>query len=125
MIDLNNLKQTNDTKGHDAGDTLIINICNILDGAFGIFGKVYRIGVDEIAVVIINHSENEIKEAIELFNQMINEHNLRNKINIDYALGYKYINDFQTYEGNLRMIMRLADARMYEDKTYQKERKIK
>lgn len=51
VCDVNNLKITNDTIGHDAGDLLIIDGCKIICNTFK-HSPVYRVGGDEFAVLL-------------------------------------------------------------------------
>ncbi|MCF0131084.1 MAG: sensor domain-containing diguanylate cyclase, partial [Pseudobutyrivibrio sp.] len=50
-IDVNGLKQTNDTLGHAAGDELIIATANCMRLAFSSIGRIYRMGGDEFFIV--------------------------------------------------------------------------
>jgi diguanylate cyclase (GGDEF)-like protein/putative nucleotidyltransferase with HDIG domain len=52
MLDLDNLKQTNDTRGHQAGDELIVGLSAALRHALAGRGQAYRIGGDEFAVIL-------------------------------------------------------------------------
>ena len=51
-MDLNGLKKTNDTMGHEAGDELIIGAANCMSAVLGKYGKVFRIGGDEFAAIL-------------------------------------------------------------------------
>lgn len=51
MVDLDQLKQINDTYGHDKGNEYIIGTCNIVCSIFK-HSPVYRIGGDEFVVVL-------------------------------------------------------------------------
>lgn len=53
---INGLKHTNDTFGHDAGDSMIIDIATALAAVFG-YQNVYRMGGDEF--VIYDFADNE------------------------------------------------------------------
>ena len=52
-IDINNLKQINDTSGHHEGDKFIIRCVNEISRIFKT-SKIYRIGGDEFVVVVQN-----------------------------------------------------------------------
>lgn len=56
MCDVNGLKTTNDTVGHEAGDALIIDVANSLREVFGA-ESVYRVGGDEFVVYTYRDSE--------------------------------------------------------------------
>ena len=51
VADINNLKKTNDTHGHDIGNELIVHASRILSDIFKT-SSVYRIGGDEFVVVL-------------------------------------------------------------------------
>ena len=50
--DLNGLKETNDTLGHNAGDELVKGAATCLLSAVGAQGKVYRVGGDEFMAMV-------------------------------------------------------------------------
>lgn len=51
VADINNLKKTNDTYGHDIGNELIVHSSRILTGTFKT-SSVYRIGGDEFVIIL-------------------------------------------------------------------------
>ena len=65
IFDLNQLKKTNDTYGHDVGDKLIIAAAKVISGVFK-RSPVFRIGGDEF-LVLLRHADLENYE--ELFAQ--------------------------------------------------------
>ena len=48
--DVTGLKHTNDQKGHDAGDKLLIDACECLKKSFGEYG-LFRVGGDELLAI--------------------------------------------------------------------------
>ena len=50
-VDINGLKNVNDTVGHDAGDELIVGAARCLKAAIGEDGECYRTGGDEFVVL--------------------------------------------------------------------------
>ena len=57
MIDINGLKKMNDTRGHDAGDELIIAAAECIREAFPGTEEIYRLGGDEFGVVVTDSEE--------------------------------------------------------------------
>lgn len=53
-VDLNKVKETNDTKGHEAGDNLIKNAARVLQESARSFDVVSRLGGDEFVIVLEN-----------------------------------------------------------------------
>lgn len=69
IVDINNLKETNDEYGHRAGDKLIIDCANNLKDVFYDDDIVIRIGGDEFMVICINYEkiidfEDDLKKSI-------------------------------------------------------------
>lgn len=85
-LDLNGLKQANDSLGHSAGDELICAASNCMKFAFASYGKIYRIGGDEF-VVLIQES-------------------------VSYGVVKSSEQDFDS----VQEISKLADERMYQNK---------
>ena len=61
MLDLNFLKKTNDTYGHDKGDAILKRVAGYLHDVFG-EQKVFRIGGDEFVVVYVECSDSTVIE---------------------------------------------------------------
>lgn len=62
-IDVNGLKVTNDTKGHAAGDELIIGVAQCIQSSILTLGRAYRIGGDEF-FLILTGTEKEIRHVM-------------------------------------------------------------
>ena len=74
-VDLNGLKQTNDTQGHSAGDELINGASRCLCEVFEKYGKVYRIGGDEFACIVPDFENDDDKRIIDAITQKLAEFN--------------------------------------------------
>lgn len=61
-LDLNGLKDVNDTYGHNVGDELIKGAASCMQSAFGDYGKLYRIGGDEFVAML--HASDELVDRI-------------------------------------------------------------
>lgn len=68
VADLNDLKQTNDTYGHDVGNELIVHAARILTDIFK-NSLVFRIGGDEFAVIL---KDRDLSSYHKLISQMDN-----------------------------------------------------
>lgn len=63
IVDLDDLKEVNDTAGHDAGDAVIVEVGRRLQLALGGTGFVARLGGDELAVLLVG-AERELLPAL-------------------------------------------------------------
>lgn len=106
FADLNGLKTVNDGDGHNAGDALLKNAAKALMDCFPDC-EIYRAGGDEFVVISTNTPKETIEAQIEA---------LRKKADapkpVSFAIGFYYDNK----QGDIRVAMREADTRMYEDK---------
>lgn len=72
ILDVNDLKRINDTKGHLAGDQYLRDACGIICNIFK-HSPVFRVGGDEFAVIVQDNDYEHIDELM----GMMNEHNLK------------------------------------------------
>ncbi|MDO4804592.1 MAG: diguanylate cyclase [Lachnospiraceae bacterium] len=105
-VDINGLKETNDTYGHEAGDLLIMETANCLSAVFG-EKCVFRTGGDEFVIIQQDHTEEECRSAV------IRLRNYMKKHNVSAAIGYAYSS---CYDTSFSAMQAIADKRMYEDK---------
>lgn len=115
MIDLNNLKFTNDTMGHEAGDELIQAMGSVLSEVVSTYGHAYRIGGDEFAC-IINASKAEFDIVLVLLKSKAASYSGQYIKGFSFSLGYADSSDFEGKDFTFEDIRKLSDQRMYEDK---------
>ncbi len=69
MLDTNDLKEINDTYGHDHGDEYLLACCQLICRVFD-HSPVFRIGGDEFLVLLENEDYEHREELVELFNRL-------------------------------------------------------
>lgn len=106
FIDINGLKKTNDTYGHEAGDKLILQIYHIICSAAGEY-PVYRLGGDEFVVLCKNISKENLDELETLLRE-----ELGGKNGCSAAIGVSFLENPK----DLGALMEEADKKMYQDK---------
>ena len=120
MVDLNNLKQVNDTLGHPAGDQLICTLAQCLVTAFGSVGDIYRYGGDEFVIVLADASLEEAQAARGRLDQLIREHREHGGHAISVAIGMASRLDSEYAQASATELLHLADTVMYQIKAEQK-----
>lgn len=120
FLDLNHLKQTNDSYGHHAGDELIISAAKCVKSAFGKQGSCFRIGGDEFAVVMPDPTDTpeDWERRFEIF---LRTYNQIGSYPLSIAWGYSFLRDDK---GNLKRFSDWkyeADQAMYRNKNQNKE----
>ncbi len=114
IVDVNNLKKTNDVYGHAAGDHLIQMTAKILTEAIGNNNEVYRIGGDEFAVLLNNYSMSKVKQILLLIENIQNRYNKNERKKIEFSIGFSYFNEED--DVYIQDMMKRADRNMYLNK---------
>ena len=117
MIDLNFLKHTNDTYGHEKGNYSIIILCKLVCNIFS-HSPVFRIGGDEFVVILRNRDYKNIDALIAQFNSELDRIAGNDELapweKISAAIGYaRFDKNIDTCYDN---VFRRADKAMYERK---------
>lgn len=117
MVDLNDLKKINDTYGHEKGNKTIISLSKIICDMFQ-HSKVYRIGGDEFAAILLNEDYRNrdalVEEFCSLFERMRADENLQSWERISAAIGMAVYDPEE--DSRVNDVFRRADVLMYENK---------
>lgn len=117
-IDLNNLKQVNDTLGHSMGDRYIQGAADILS-EYAIEGSVaYRTGGDEFTVLVTETPKEKLEQWIETLHRLMREYRIGNGEWNSFAIGYAIFD--AALDENLLDTYKRADHEMYCNKQRQK-----
>ena len=119
-FDLNNLKYTNDTLGHSAGDLYIKNCAAIIYEIFNGIGKCYRVGGDEFVVLIKKASTIDMTHYMAMLESSVDACNRENK-NLKMQIAYGYAIFTANTDKNLEDTYNRADKMMYINKKDKKE----
>ena len=120
VCDINNLKMINDTQGHKAGDEYIKSACALICRTFA-HSPVFRIGGDEFVIILRKQDYAERDSLLSAFRKQIGD-NIRIGNGPVVASG---LAEYQPDSGStVEDVFKLADSRMYEEKTYLKEQKL-
>ena len=112
-FDLNELKSVNDKYGHEAGDELITGAALCMRRTFGKSEKIFRIGGDEFAAIIICDSRSKdevINELKECFNSW------KGKLGQILSISMGYVSIDEDSEMTLDDMRKEAEKRMYANK---------
>lgn len=112
MCDLNNLKQTNDTKGHSYGDLVIRAAADILTSACPPSAYVGRLGGDEFMVLAPGMSRKQAEKLVQNIYQRMSM-TKGNQIQVSMALGLAVR---ESSDQPWQEIINEADRQMYGKK---------
>ena len=113
MMDLDGLKEVNDSQGHQAGDELLKRTAQVLRESFRTEDTVARIGGDEFAVILPGTNARVTEEIIRRVRDALVIHNKDHppfllSLSIGVATGHKGM--------SLSGVRNRADKRMYQEK---------
>ena len=106
MLDLRQFKLANDTRGHLAGDQILMEVARVLQSRVRSQDSIIRMAGDEFLVVLTNCSE----EVVSRKNKELGE------VLLPVAaadFGYSYAEFFRPEESFLQEMLEIADRRMY------------
>lgn len=109
--DVNGLKETNDTHGHEYGDYLITSISDSILKITEENKKAYRIGGDEFVMIVEDATEEIIQTILNKWSKEIKKKNEISNIKISVSVGYALENGTEMEE-----IIKKADENMYLEK---------
>ena len=119
---MDDLKKTNDTHGHSAGDILLQRVALVLQQAFRGEDMVARIGGDEFAVILPHTDEAAAAGIIERLKAKVGELNrIHVELPLHLSLGIATGHEPLT----LPEIAKRADDAMYLDKAHNKRQNIR
>lgn len=113
-MDVNELKIVNDTKGHPAGDEMLVGAAYCMKRALSAYGKVFRTGGDEFNA-IIHADEAQLLKIRSDFEDTVQAWSGKLVDQISVSIGSATLSD--SSDKSLNELIAIADARMYEDKT--------
>lgn len=114
LIDIDGLKRTNDTLGHDAGDELIRGSAECIEKTFKDYGCVYRIGGDEF-VVFAQMDRAQAETLIPKLNERAAAWKGKEVKTISLSSGFAIASDFPGL--SCEQLVNEADEEMYKAKS--------
>ena len=121
FIDLDNFKTLNDTKGHDVGDLLLVEVAQRLQACVRAGDTVARLGGDEFVVMLGNLSD-DVEQAVT--HAKTAGENIRKSLSQPYLLrDFEYFSScsigislFRAHDVSVDDLLKRADTAMYEAK---------
>ena len=119
FIDLDDLKRTNDTLGHQAGSDFLVETAKILKSSFRESDVVARIGGDEFAVAG-QFNQSGITLAAQRIEESVARRNAANSNGPALSLSIGYVTSESLRHDSLPELLAKADHAMYKEKRRKK-----
>ncbi len=121
MLDANDFKSINDTRGHAYGDFCLKEISNILVHVFGKHAYIFRLGGDEFCIIGSENNKDAVMRRVTESRQIIAEKQKTTQPFPGLAIGCKIIEDGK----GIRDVLEAADLEMYANKKEMKQKTAK
>lgn len=112
IMDINGLKEINDTYGHRSGDVAIISLADLIKECFMADADIFRIGGDEFCIIMQEITEADLHRRLNLFDERCAEKNRELEIPVFAAVGWSIKEEGEDIEKAFGK----ADEKMYESK---------
>jgi len=120
VLDLDQFKQVNDTKGHVEGDACLENVAVAIGNVLGRKGMLYRWGGDEFAVTLPNFSTEEVAVTAERIRVVVEKAKAGKDIPVTASVGACATDHLQN--PSAESLLDAADKAMYTSKKNGKNR---
>lgn len=117
LFDVNRFKAINDTYGHQTGDEVLRVICNCIISVLRRGEKLFRIGGDEFAIIIIGNNPNQAQKLGERCIHKVDEYDfseigIREKVRLSCGISHSQADQLE----NLDVLQSQADIAVYQAK---------
>lgn len=122
LLDLDHFKEVNDTRGHDAGDELIVSVAALLRGSLRETDLVARLGGDEFAIILPDADRSGAGQVADSIVERVRDNSKTQEgVNrrVTASIG---VVTFAAAAGRPEDILALADMLMYDAKEAGRDR---
>lgn len=120
VFDVNNLKLTNDTHGHMAGDAMLCRACQHICQNFK-HSPVYRIGGDEFLAILETEDYDHAEELLQKFREEMKDIRMPEYPNVEVACASGLSVYNPSVDQSFTEVFQRADERMYQNKADMKK----
>jgi diguanylate cyclase (GGDEF)-like protein len=116
LLDIDRLKQINDTFGHNEGDRAIVMTAEILRKTFRESDIIARLGGDEFSALTIHAADDRVQSMIDRLQENLDHYNATSRVSYELALSVGLARFDPARPVSLEELMASADEALYEHK---------
>ncbi len=121
FIDINGLKQVNDTFGHNSGDELILTVVDAIKSVIRKEDFIIRLGGDEFLIIFngidLNTTEEVWNRIVDIYEKINENENRPYLISVSHGV----VSHCNNQRSQIDDLIKIADEKMYEEKRATKE----
>ena len=114
MMDLNDLKLTNDTKGHEAGDRMILSFVDVIRSQAIPGTFIGRYGGDEFIMFVRDVDKESVERLMKNIENGVKAQNAESDVKVTYSSGWVLSSEME--KPTIMDMFQEADRRMYVEK---------
>lgn len=119
IIDIDNLKEVNDTAGHSVGDDMIKVVADSIKESIRSNDFAFRYGGDEFIILLNDLDNTHVNKFISRIRRKIHENSHQEEIHVSIGVAtFKDLTDLQA-------AFQKADSNLYEEKKYKKKQSLR
>jgi diguanylate cyclase (GGDEF)-like protein len=119
FVDLDNLKQVNDSLGHSEGSRFLVRTAELLTACFRETDVIGRVGGDEFAVAG-QFTQADIAHAAQRLEELTSQRNAASSVKMTLSLSIGHVTSLPGQHESLHDMLAKADHAMYEEKRRKK-----
>ncbi|SHO44725.1 sensor domain-containing diguanylate cyclase [Anaerocolumna xylanovorans] len=116
FLDINNLKDVNDTYGHGEGDRYILTFCNMIKNKLNEEDIFFRMGGDEFIIVFRNKNKSQAENIWDEFVKQFDERNVQGEFPYNITASHGLFYYCTGMDIDLEQMIEKADKQMYKEK---------
>lgn len=119
LVDMDDLKDINDTLGHNAGDQALIAVARVIDKLKRPYDWFGRYGGDEFMVVLPGASHEDAQTIAQRMQAAVHKERVkagRKQVTLSCSFGVASTDGHQPAVGSISQLVELADAALYKGK---------
>jgi diguanylate cyclase (GGDEF)-like protein len=116
FVDLDGMKQINDTFGHQEGNRALVDAARVLMDSFRQSDVLARLGGDEFAILIADADGTSVETVVQRVQQKLLACNADPGRHYDLCFSMGIVPDDVTQHSHIEQLLSQADALMYQQK---------
>jgi diguanylate cyclase (GGDEF)-like protein/PAS domain S-box-containing protein len=113
MLDIDHFKRVNDTYGHDVGDLVLVEFCNLIKNCIRKLDKFARWGGEEFMILCPEAKEEDVIKLAQKIRILIENHQFETVGTVTVSAGVTTLNE----KDDIKIVLKRLDKALYQAKS--------